>query len=498
VAGTELALLPFWSPDSRSIGFLKANRLMRVSVDGSPPEVICDAPAWAGASWSTGDVIVFSRAHEAGFERVAAGGGVPASILEPEAGETMAWPVVLPDGRHFVFHQLGAGDRTGIFAASTEGGVRKLLVPGSGDEFSTIAFAPPDYLLYVRDRALLAHRIDLMRLEMVDEPVRIASDVHSFGPAAAFGVSQTGVLAYWPGNIVNTRLTWVDRRGTVTGTAGPPGSFVHVALDRDGRRAALTGSDRSAGIWVLDLARGSLAAVRRGANLFSPVWAPDGSALAFAEVRDRPPNIYIHRLDAAGDPERITDSSIQHFPLDWSSDGAHLLFLENHPLTRADIWRIPATGNGEPIPVLAGPANEALARIAPDGRWLAYQSNESGRTEIYVTPFPGPGRRWLVSLAGGSEPIWSHDGRELFYVAPDGRLMVVSTGKGGEFAPGVPEALFELNAWRPTAAGAGWGFAVAPDGRVLVNRLVDQHVMPITVVLNWPQAVRAAGMAAPR
>jgi eukaryotic-like serine/threonine-protein kinase len=482
LAGTDGALLPFWSPDSRWIGFSSQNRLMRIAIEGGAPETIAETTASGGAAWSPDGVIVFSRDFEAGFERVPAGGGVPVPVPGFADGETHLWPVFLPDGRHFLFLRGGGV----LHVASLDGDVRKSLLPAGPT--STLAFSPPDSVLYVRGGVLFAHRLDLDRLEMVGEPVRVADGVDNYLPAAAFAVSQTGVLAYWPGDVTLTQLTWVDRRGVTQETPSSRGSYVKIALEPDGRRVALEGTGRSAGLWLLDLVRGSLARLTQDNLVGSPVWSPDGRAVAFAAFRDNPPNLFLQDLDAGGEAERLTRSALAQDPLDWSPDGAYVLYVESHPKTRGDLWLLPMTGARRPTPLLASAADETLARISPDGRWLAYTSDESGRYEVYVTTFPQPGARWPISVAGGARPAWSGDGRELFYVAADGRLMAVAVGTAASFEAGAPQPLFELGARHAGGVGPGWDFAMAPDGRVLVNRPVEHRSAPISVVLNWPAA----------
>ncbi len=488
--GTEGALLPFWSPDSRSIGFSQNGKLVRTTIDGGEVRTICDMPAGGGGSWSKDDVIVFSPTFEAGFFRVPATGGVPSAVLPVETARgdsTMLWPVFLPDGRHFLFNVI-SGERSGIYAASLDGGERKLLLPGRPEtiDASPMAVVEPGVLLYVRDRRLLAHTIDVDRLEMKGEPIQIADDVASFGPASAFSASANGVLAYWVGNITTTQPTWYDRTGKSVGTVGPPSAYVHLMISPDGRRVAADDSTGAGALWIIDVSRGSTVRVESRAT-FSPVWQPDGRALAFAAARGTPPNLFVQRLGEGGSPERLTRSPIQQFPSHWSPDGRWLVYAEVSPKTNTDLWLLALSGDRKPTPLIVDALPQYEARISPDGRWMAYSSNESGQ---YVTTFPRPGERWPVSVGGGFQAVWRRDGRELYYVGPGKRLMAVSIAAGDRFDAGVPSPLFELNMRQHGGLGAGWGYDVAPDGRFLVNSIIEQQSTPLTVVLNWRAAAR--------
>ena len=217
------------------------------------------------------------------------------------------------------------------------------------------------------------------------------------------------------------------------------------------------------------------------------MWAPDSQSLAFAAAREGPPNLFLKRLDTADD-QRLFRSTIQNFPQSWSSDGAYIAYVMIEPKTQNDIWVLPVTGDRKPIPLLRTPLYEGYPRISPDGRWLAYVSNESGARAVYVTRFPQPAGKWRVSTEGGSFPVWSRDGRELFYRAPDGRLMAVAVKSGSDFEAGAPTVLFTPRA-RPGNLGLAWFYDVASDGRFLVNMFVDQISPPATVVLNWPAAI---------
>ena len=284
-----------------------------------------------------------------------------------------------------------------------------------------------------------------------------------------------------------SQLTWMRRDGTAAGTVGPPGPYMNVRLSPDGRYAAVDRFSPAPAVWLIDIARGSISRVSFGTQYDStPIWAPDGRSFVFASARDTPPNLYIKQLDTQGEDRRLFTSTIQSFPQSWSRDGL-IAFVSVDPATRNDIWLVPASGDQKPWPLIQTPFVETHARISPDGRWLAYVSNETGRQAVYVTRFPQPGTKWAVSVGGGNFPMWRPDSRELYYRAPDGKLMAVTVGAGSELDPGAPTPLFTPHA-NPAALGVGTYYDVAADGRFLINMFVERVTPPATVVLNWTPA----------
>jgi Tol biopolymer transport system component len=490
--GTAGASHPFWSPDSESLGFFARNKLQQISIGGGEPQTICDVRGGGGATWNQDGVILFAPAFEGSpLYRVPATGGTPTPVTRLDAARESAhlWPSFLPDGKQFVFARI-AGEHSGLYACSLDPCEPKLVIRAdlSTSDFPfQAAFAPPRYLVYARRGVVMAQAFDLERLELTGDPLRVVEGVDTAGPAAAFSVSQNGVLAYWSGGGSTTQLTWVDRAGQVLGTAAAPGPYRHVALSPDGAHAAVdTGA--ASGIQVVDIRRGAIAPLVAGIAI-SPVWSPDGDAILFSAARDTPPNLFLKRLNAPGDGERLVQAPIQQFPLHWSPDGQSVVYARLGPETRWDLWVLPMAGDRSPTPFLSTPANETLARISPDGQWIAYQSDESGRYEVYVTSYPQPGRRWPASVNGGTSPTWRKDGREMYYDSADHRLMAVPVGLGPIFTPGVPVPLFALRAIRVVGRGLGWSYDVAPDGRFLVNTLIERSAAPLTVVLNWPTGV---------
>ena len=445
LAGSEGATGVFWAPDSRAIAFFTANRLKRTSIAGGDVTTICDARFGAGGSWNADGVIVFAPSFDSALFRVASTGGTPTpvTVLDTSQDETShLGPLFLPDGRRFVFGAIGRG--IGTYLGSIDSPERKRL---SSDMQPAFGFASPDLLFFMRDRTLTAQRLDLNRLELTGEPIRVAENVDRLGPGAAFAVSIGGSVVHWAGALDIVQPTWFRRDGSIAGTLGTPAAYMNVALSPDGRQAAFDRFDRTPGIWVMDALRGS--ATR--STFFSiyqstPVWSPDSSAFVFAGAQTGPPNLYQRRLGASSSAEHLSGTAAQTlFPQSWSPDGRYLAYVSMDPKTDADIWRLALSDDREALPILRTSFSETHARISPDGRWMAYVSDESGRPGVYVTSFPQPGRAWLVSANGGTFPVWQRSGRELYLPRPgpdaDGGTRRRRIGlRRGSADPAVPTA----------------------------------------------------------
>ena len=483
IPGTEGALGPFWSPDNLAVAFFTKNQLKRVSIASGDVAIICEARFGGGGTWNRDGVIVFAPTIESALFRVAATGGIPTplTVLDRAHGESAhVGPVFLPDGRHFLFGLIG-GDAAGTYVASLDSSDRKRIPV----EESKHGFSSPDLLFFMQNRTLMAQHLDLERLQLTGEPMRVAEGVDKLGPGAAFAVSESGTVVYWSGGRDITQPTWFQRNGTAAGTLGQPAAYMNLALSSDGRQAAIDRFDLTPGIWLLDATRGTATRTTAGGIYEStPVWSPDGAAFVFAAARDTPPNLYLKRIGTAGEEERLFRTTLQSFPQSWSADGRFFAYVTVDPKTDSDIWVLPMGSDRKPKPFLQTQFAEQHARISPDGRWMAYSSNESGGGEVYVTRFPEPVGKWQVSTDGGGFPVWSRDGRELFYRGSDGTLMAVPIAAGSSFAPGAPIPLF-----KPQAAIGGLGlgtfYDVAPDGRFLINIFVERTSPPATVVVNW-------------
>ncbi len=496
IAGTEGSSGPFWSPDSRSIAFSAGGKLKRVNVAGGEPQVLCDTTALGGGSWNNDGVLLFSPAYggESGLVRVPASGGTPAPVtqLDPAHGETNhAYPQFLPDGHHFVFNVAGR-DNSGLYVGSLDSPERTLLLPFNADPrdvgISAIAYAAPGYLLYVRGTTLMAYPLDLDRLKFSGPPVPVAEGIGKTGPGiAAFSSSNTGVLAYWTGSgVPMSQVTWLARDGTAQAHVGAPGGFTTVALAPDEQQIAVSRVEagRQSAIWVLGVTRETATRVTFDVISLSPVWSRDGTSLAYGSVRDGPPSVFRKAANGAGQDVRLFKADRSAVPTDWCGGDGAVLFEARDATTQFDIWSVPpAAADQQAVAVLRTPFNELGARCSPDGHWIAYTSDESGRPEVYVTSFPGAEGKFPVSAGGGTQPRWRGDGTELFYVAPDGMLMGVRVRTGTTFEAGTTTPLFRLR---------GTSYDVTRNGeRFVTNEPAgSDKSQPMTIVLNWTSELK--------
>jgi Tol biopolymer transport system component len=492
LAGTEGASNPFWSPDSRFLGFFANGKLKKIEASGGPPQTLADASLGRGGSWNREGVILFVPNSREVVHRVSASGGEASPVTKLDAGASEfshRWPVFLPDGRRFLYlaqNSLGAGEKNGIYAASLDGGERKLLFNAN----SNVVYAPPGYLLFYRDRTLLARPFDPKSLRFTEEAFPVAEDVHYFATfaQAVFAASDQGLLAYQTGvSGGQTQLTWLDRAGKPTGTVGAPGHLATPRMSHDGRRVAVRILDPQAvgDIWIYDLKRNTPTRFTFDpSDDFGPLWSHDDSRVVFSAARKSPGDIYQRDSAGTAKEEPLLSSNALKLALDWSPDGRVLLFQVNDPRknTQMDLWTYSAA-DGKATPVLQSAFNEILGRFSPDGRWIAYVSNELGRDEVYVVPFPGPGGKWQISTTGGRAPAWTRGGREIVYEAPGEEIMAVEVSTAPTFRAGIPRALFKTRLRPPP----GRQFDVTPDGeRFLVNlRPAEEVSDPVTLVQNW-------------
>ena len=492
LAGTEDASFPFWSPDNRFIAFFALGKLKKIDVYGGLPQALCAAPWGNGGTWNRDGVIVFAPNREGALARVSVTGGTPSDVtaLDRRRRETgHYWPQFLPDGRHFLYLALsGQRENRGIYVGSLEPEeVRRVLKTEV-----RAAYTPPGYLLFVQLGTLMAQRFNPNRLQLTGEPVRIAEEV-AYNPSngrTTVSVSENGVLVYRTGGVgglPTSELAWFDRDGKRIGSAGGPGLYMRPALSPDGKRIAVQRRDAQTGaddIWLIDLARSTLLRFTFGSfNQTHPVWSPDGSRIVFASDRDGTSNLYQKTSSGAGSEDLLLASDTAKYSTDWSPDGRFIAYENQDPKTGSDLWLLPLFGDRKPIPFLRTEFNEGQGQFSPDGRWMAYSSDESGRREVYMQAFPAPSGKWQISTAGGTFPRWRRDGKELFYIAADRKLMAVAVQADSAVQAGQPQALFEPRIFGIPVVP----YAVSADGqRFLVNTQTEEtNSSPLTVVLNW-------------
>ena len=500
LAGTEEAIFPFWSPDSRFIGFFSGGKLKKIEATGGSVQTLCDAPQGLGGAWNTDGVIIFAPREAETLYRVPAAGGAPVpltSLEESRKEVSHLHPHFLPDGRRFLYLATSPQRASmGIYAGSLDSKETKLLV----NTDVSAAYAPPGYLLFLRERTLMAQGFNADSLELKGDPTPVAEEVDRLGQGARFAlfsVSRTGVLVYRSGSSETTQLIWFDRNGKQLETVGSPANYAVPWLSPDEKRIVFSRLEPQSGnadIWLMELVRGTLTRFTFDqAGDLSPIWSPDGSRIVFASDRDGTPNLYQKAASGAGNEELLLKSDHRKIPLDWSADGKFILYQELHPKTSSDVWALPLSGEQKPFPYLQTEFDERQARFSPDGKWIAYSSNESGTWQVYVQSFPAMGGKWQVSTSGGAQPQWRRDGKELFYLSPDRKLMAVGVkGDGSKFEASLPSVTFELRIISVGLPGPRNFYAAAADGkRFLVTSLLgDPTATPTTVVLNWTADLR--------
>ena len=485
IVGTDGARHPFWSPDSRSIGYFAKEKLFRIDITGGPPRPLADAPLGQGGAWNADGTILFAPNTVSPLWRVPASGGEPAAAtrLDSPRHKNHRFPSFLPDARQFLVYVEGEPEVSGIYLGALEDGALKRLTAAD----SAATYLPPDRVVFVQQGALVAQQLNASRGELIDDPVTLAhSNDSSTTPRTGFSTSWTGIIAHRVGGGSRVRTTWFDRTGKMleqlASMNAPELSSEerYLAGDRtiDGNRDA----------WIVDFVRGgSTRLTTHPAVDGFPVWSPDGAHLAFHSQRSGNFDVWVKRFNGpAGTEQLLVGTPDNEWPLDWSSDGRFLLYHRtDQNYASSDLWVLPMTGsNREPIAAANTPFQERLGQFSPDGRWIAYETDESGRREIVVQSFPKSSAFVHVSTNGGVAPRWSVDGKEIYFVAPDGMMMAVPVALNGTtlipgnpralFFAGLPDQVFKVN------------YAVARDGKFLVNTLSEEGAASaITVILNW-------------
>jgi serine/threonine-protein kinase len=488
--GTEGATNPFFSPDGQWLGFYAGGKLKRVSVSGGAALSLGGVPTPHGASWGSQGIIAFAPAGASALQQVSEAGGTPQPLTRLEKGEgSHRWPEYLPGGKALFFSagvSVANWSAAQVAVQSVGTGERRNLVQGGTQP----RYASSGHLVYAQGGNLMAVPFDPQRLAVTGAAVPVMEGVLQFrtSGAAQYSLSATGSLVYVPGGIQadQRRLVWVTRNGTEQPSAAPAHAYRGPRISPDGRQVAVAIEEQEAQVWLYDLSRDTLTRLTfEGNSNVNPVWTRDGKRIAFTSNKEGPQNLFWQRADGSGGLERLTISEHVNTPSSWSPDGQLLAFWEVNATTGWDIWVL-RLSDRKAQPFLRTPFNESVPRFSPDGRWLAYISNESGRYEIYVQTYPGPGGKWQISTEGGTEPVWNPNGRELFYRSGD-KLMAVDIATQPGFSAGKPRVLFE-GRYEPTPATFP-NYDVSPDGqRFLMLKPSEQEAAAATqinVVLNW-------------
>jgi Tol biopolymer transport system component len=492
LSGTDGARYPFWSPDSRSIAFFADRKLYRVDIAGGRPQALAPAANPYGGSWSPDGTILFAPTTVSPLFRVPASGGKPVAATQLQSRQTNhRGPFFLPDGRRFLFYVTAARradsdepDESGVYLGSLDGGTPKRLTASD----SAAVYVPPDRIMFVQQRRLVARRMDVGSGELSGDPVTVAEPVPTTFALGWLSVSSTGLVAYRSGSIAPRRSTWFDRTGNVIGVGDDLNA---PALSPDERFVAYDRTDGSnRDVWIMDRLRGSHAPLTRHPAIDGhPVWSHDGSEIAFETQREKTFDIWKKPSNGSSPEEPVLKTPANEWPLDWSRDGRFLLVQQaDENFVSSDLLVVPMTGSDRtPIVFAAGEFEERMGNFSPDGRWIAFESDESGRPEIVVKAFQRPGGNIRVSTDGGVAPRWRADGGEIYFIAPDGRMMAAAVSDAGSTLTIVkPVALFLTH-----IAGQMFTFqyAVARDGRFLVgNREIERaSAPPITLLQNWQQ-----------
>jgi eukaryotic-like serine/threonine-protein kinase len=485
MTGTEGATFPFWSPDGRSIGFFADLKLKRLDVNSEAIQTLADAPAARGGAWQADDTILFAPNAVGPLFRVSAAGGQPTVASKLEIGQNdHRAPFILPDGKHYIYYSRGKQEVRGVHVARLDGTEAKRLLDADG----AAVYAQSGHLLFPRQGQLLAQSFDVTRLTLDGEAFLVADDisVNAGISLAALSASASGPIAYGTESIRRTQFVWFDRSGRRLESLGTPDqrSLANPSLSPDGSRIAFS---RVVGgnwdVWLIDM-QGAVSKLTSAVSLdWNPVWSPDGQQIFYQSSAS---TIY-SRSVSEGTPEQVLlREPTMIYPSDVSPDGAVLLYTRATGLS-TDLWYVPLGADRTPHPFVATPSTERDGQFSPDGKWVAYQSNEAGHFEIYLQPFPGPGARIQVSAGGGQRVRWARNGSELFYVAADQRLTSVraTPGANGTLVLGTPVPLFRTES--DYSFTVRQQYVVSPDGqRFLINAATDAIDPPsITLILNW-------------
>jgi serine/threonine protein kinase/Tol biopolymer transport system component len=490
--GTVNGKSPFWSPDGKAVGFFAGGKLKRIEISGGPPVDVCDAPNGRGGSWARDGTILLSQTAISPLSRVPASGGQPLQLtaLNTKRAETgHDSPQSLPDSRHFLYHSWSVSEEfSGIYLGSLDGSDPVLLLRG----ISNAAFAPPDHILFSQNGVLIARHFDQSSYEVSGESVTIARLPAATDLATSLSASRNGVLAFVSGAFgAERQLEWFNRSGKSEGTVGGKGTYFTPRLSPDGSKIAVTLApfrSPTRDIWVFDQA------LHRETRLtfdqlhnWTPVWSPDGSQLAYSSNPKEKFHLYVRSADGSGARQPLLEDDATEYVDSWSLDGKYVAFARMSPGGKSgwDIWGMPLFGDRRPFPIVESQSNKEDPSFSPNGKWLAYDSDESGQWEVYVVPFPRGEGKWQVSKGGGEQPRWRRDGKELFYVGTGNRLMAAEVrDKGASLDFGTEQALFPIqapdNPYRT--------YDVTGDGKkfIIVTGAAGLNAKAITLIADWP------------
>jgi Tol biopolymer transport system component len=507
--GTEGAEAPFWSADGRSIGFASEGKLKTIDVSGGPVTVVADAPFFGGGTWNRSGTILFLPDARKGLYKVAASGGTPVPLLTLDSPKFQyyGWPQFLPDGKHFLYLAVALDPQnTGVYFATLDGKQNRLVLRSDNR-----AIFASGFLLYGRGTTLVGQAFDPQSGQIKGEPRQVAERVSDAAPASlVFGASENGTLAYHAAaGRTRSQLAWFDRSGNRVGVMGEAGGYYDVRLSPDGRKVAFNLGEATSELYVGELGRGLPMRLTFDPNTDSgvPVWSPDGNKILFCRLQGgkAKAGIYEKPSNGAGTEELLLASDspdMEIWPNAWSRDGRFILYsrgdLENR--SREELWALPLIGDRKPRLFLRNPPAVYDGQFSPVGHWVAYTSKESGRAEVYVAPFDSaqvmasgnastpltPGGKWQVSTSGGQYPRWRGDGKELFYLGAENRVMAAEVdAKGGSFQVGAVKPLFAA-----FVEDSAMPFDVSADGKRFLIVSVPEQSSPLTLLVNWPAGMK--------
>jgi Tol biopolymer transport system component len=507
--GTGGAGAPFWSADGRSIGFVSEDKLKTIDVSGGPVTVVADAPSYGGGTWNLNGTILFLPDGRKGLYKVAASGGTPVPVLTLDSSKFQyyVWPQLLPDGKHFIYLGGAVDPRnTGIYFATLDGKQNRLVLRSDNR-----AIFASGFLLYGRGTTLVGQAFDPQNGQLKGEPHPVAERVSDAAPVSlVFGISENGILAYQAAaGTTRSQLAWFDRSGNRVGVIGEAGGYYDVRLSPDGRKVAFNLGEAKSELYVAELGRGLPMRLTFDPNTDSgvPVWSPDGNKILFCRLNGgkAKAGTYEKPSNGTGTEELLLASDspdMEVWPNDWSRDGHFLLYSRGDLGNRSqeELWVLPLIGDRKPRLFLRNPPAVYDGQFSPDGRWVAYTSKESGRAEVYVAPFDSaqvmasgnestpltPRGKWQISTNGGQYPRWRGDGKELFYLGTDNRVMAAEVdANGGSFQVGAVTPLFAA-----FVQDAAMPFDVSADGKRFLIVSVPEQSSPFTLLVNWPELLK--------